>query len=53
MPHLNLREIENRPHRYWNVDGLPEIVMGALWVLWGLAFLSPDLFLKGGWTNVH
>lgn len=35
----DLADIDRRPLRYWNVDGIPELVMGALWMLWGSAWL--------------
>jgi hypothetical protein len=35
----NLADIDRRPVQYWNVDGIPELVMGALWMLWGCAWL--------------
>jgi hypothetical protein len=38
----DLREIERRAQRYWDVDGLPELVMGFLWVCWGGAWLIGD-----------
>ena len=36
------KEIERRPQRYWNVDGLPEVVMGFLFILWGGLTLIGD-----------
>lgn len=39
MQHPNLDDITRRPQRYWNVDGLPELIMGLLWLLWGGAWL--------------
>lgn len=30
-----------RPKRYWNVDGIPEIAIGAFWLLWGVIVLLP------------
>jgi hypothetical protein len=39
MAHPDFVEIARRPVRYWNVDGLPELVMGCLWALWGGAWL--------------
>jgi hypothetical protein len=39
MQHPNLDDIERRPRQYWNVDGLPELIMGLLWMLWGGAWL--------------
>lgn len=31
----DLDSIEARPRQYWNADGIPELVMGAVWVVWG------------------
>jgi hypothetical protein len=28
-----------RSQRYWNADGLPELIMGVLWMVWGSAWL--------------
>lgn len=39
MQYPNLDDIGRRPQQYWNVDGLPEVVMGLLWMLWGGAWL--------------
>jgi hypothetical protein len=30
-----------RPKRYWNADGIPEIAIGAFWLLWGIVVLVP------------
>ncbi|MBN1568922.1 MAG: hypothetical protein JXA73_13820 [Acidobacteria bacterium] len=42
MEYPNLDEVELRSKRYWNVDGIPEIVMGCLWIVLGGAFLLRD-----------
>ncbi|MBI4892875.1 MAG: hypothetical protein HY821_19790 [Acidobacteria bacterium] len=34
-----LRDLESRPQRYWNVDGIPELMMGLTWMVWGGAML--------------
>lgn len=34
----DLDDLARRPQRYWNVDGLPELMMGVLWMLWGGAW---------------
>lgn len=47
---LNLDEIARRPQRYWDVDGLPELMMGLLWMLWGGAWLLGDT-LPRGWRS--
>jgi hypothetical protein len=31
----DLDSIEARPRQYWNADGIPELVMGAVWIAWG------------------
>lgn len=47
---LNLDEIARRPQRYWDVDGLPELMMGLLWMLWGGAWLLGDT-LPDDWRS--
>jgi hypothetical protein len=37
-----LRDLEERPRRYWHVDGIPELVMGLVWIVWGLALIVGD-----------
>jgi hypothetical protein len=39
MQQPNLDDIARRPQKYWDVDGLPELMMGLLWMLWGGAWL--------------
>jgi MFS family permease len=39
MEHVDLHELARRPARYWTLDGLPELMHGALWVVWGGAWL--------------
>jgi hypothetical protein len=51
MAQAELHELEQRPQRYWNVDGIPELVMGGLWLLWGGAFLIGEA-LPRGWVGV-
>ncbi len=29
-----LREVVARPRRYWDADGIPELAIGAFWLLW-------------------
>jgi hypothetical protein len=41
-----LRNLEDRPKRYWNVDGIPELMMGLVWTLWGGALLLGDALPK-------
>ena len=47
MEYPDLAEVERRPRRYWNLDGIPEFIMGGLWVVWGFAFLVSS-YLPGG-----
>jgi hypothetical protein len=44
---INLSEIERRPARYWNADGLPELMMGVLWTLWGGSWLLGESLEHG------
>jgi hypothetical protein len=53
MQYPDMKEIERRPKRYWNVDGLPDLVMGALWILWGLALALPSWLPSGSWLNYY
>ena len=39
MEPLDLNDIARRPSRYWNLDGLPELMLGLLWMVWGSAWL--------------
>ena len=39
MDRVDLAELERRPVRSWNVDGLAELVLGVAWMLWGGAWL--------------
>ncbi|MBN9658530.1 MAG: hypothetical protein J0H49_10155 [Acidobacteria bacterium] len=43
----NLKEIEGRPMRSWNMDGLQEMIMGILWILWGGLWLLGQELPKG------
>lgn len=36
-----LKAALTRPKRYWNEDGIPEIAIGAFWLLWGVIVLIP------------
>jgi hypothetical protein len=44
---FDLNEIPRRPSKYWNVDGLPELSMGALWLAWGGLWLIGGALPKG------
>lgn len=49
---LVLDEVQRRSTRYWNVDGLPELMMGLVWMLWGGAWLLGQS-LPRGVSNVY
>jgi peptidoglycan/LPS O-acetylase OafA/YrhL len=42
MQQPNLDDVARRSQKYWDVDGLPELMMGLLWMLWGGAWLLGD-----------
>lgn len=50
---FNLGEIERRPSKYWNVDGLPELMMGLLWVVWGSSWLFGQSLQRGTLWNMY
>ena len=52
MERLDLDEIARRPQKYWTADGLPELVMGVLWMLWGTAWLAGDAIPRE-WANLY
>lgn len=39
-----LHDATQRSQRYWISDGIPMIVMGAFWILWGAVLLLPMIF---------
>jgi multisubunit Na+/H+ antiporter MnhB subunit len=51
--HPDLREIEQRSRRYWNVDGIPELMMGLVWMLWGGALILGQALPKGAVAGVY
>ncbi|HSC26728.1 MAG TPA: hypothetical protein VLD67_05615 [Vicinamibacterales bacterium] len=53
MPHPTLDEIERRPQQYWDVDGLPELIMGLLWMIWGAAWLFGDTLPRDWRWNAY
>lgn len=44
----DLRDLERRPRRYWHVDGIPELVMGLVWLVWGAALLLEEALPREG-----
>lgn len=53
MEYTDLAEVEGRPLRYWYLDGIPDLVLGAVWILWGVAFLIPNYLPKGSWLGIY
>lgn len=49
---LDLHDLETRPIRYWHVDGLPELVMGLVWLIWGGALLVGEALPRGTVANL-
>lgn len=47
MDRPDLDEIARRPQKYWTADGLPELVMGGLWITWGAAWLVGEAVPRG------
>ena len=50
---LNVLDAEKRAQRYWNVDGLPELMMGLLWIVWGAAWLVGQGLPRGSVSNIY
>jgi hypothetical protein len=53
MEYPDLKEIERRPKQYWNADGLPDLLFGFVWILWGIGFLLPELLPAGSWQPYY
>jgi hypothetical protein len=53
MEYPTVKEIERRPRQYWNADGLPDLMMGSLWILWSVAFILPELLPAGKWLGYY
>jgi hypothetical protein len=51
METVDLQDIARRPQRYWNADGLPELMMGLLWIVWGGAWIVGERIPRGGVYN--
>lgn len=49
----DLAEIEGRPVRSWNIDGLQELMMGVLWIIWGGAFLVGQTLPKNWMSALY
>ena len=48
-----LRDLEDRPKRYWHVDGIPELIMGLVWILWGGAVLLGNALPKSSGARAY
>ncbi len=53
MEYPDLKEIERRPRQYWNADGLPDLTVGSLWIIWGAAFILPEVLPQGSWLRYY
>lgn len=42
-----LRNLEGRAAKYWHADGIPELVMGVLWIVWGGTWLIGQRIPRG------
>ena len=49
----DLADLEHRAQHYWTADGLPELVMGLLWVVWGISWLVGESLPRGPVWNVY
>ncbi|MCX6626721.1 MAG: hypothetical protein NTW28_03705 [Candidatus Solibacter sp.] len=46
----DLTQVARRPLRYWNSDGLPELVLGGVWAIWVLCLVPLEFVPAGRWT---
>jgi hypothetical protein len=44
---MDLKDIGQRQPKYWSVDGLPQLVTGVGWLLWGGVYLIGLALLEG------
>ncbi len=51
MTQPDIEEVAGRPRRYWNVDGMPCLAIGLLWMLWGGYILLMDMPLPRPWQG--
>ena len=49
---VDVRDLERRATKYWHADGLPELVMGLLWIVWGAAWLVGQALPRGPVWNI-
>jgi hypothetical protein len=51
--HAELRDLADRPRRYWNVDGIPELMMGLVWIIWGGALILGESIPRGSFFGLY
>ncbi len=51
MAKPDIEEVAGRPRRYWNVDGLPALVIGVLWMVWGGYIVLVEMPLPRSWRG--
>jgi hypothetical protein len=49
--HIDFADLSRRPLKHWSMDGIPEITMGSLWILWGGSMLLSDVLPPGDATD--
>ena len=50
---VDLKAIEHRSTKYWDIDGLPELIMGLMWMVWGGAMVLGRTLPRGAVWNVY
>ena len=50
---VGLTQLARRPQQSWNVDGLPELVLGVVWIVWGAAWLAGRALPPGPSQDVY
>jgi hypothetical protein len=50
---IDVGEMERRAKKYWTVDGLPELVMGGLWMVWGAAWIVGESLPRGRVSDLY
>ena len=51
--HADLHDLADRPRRYWNVDGIPELMMGLVWIVWGGALILGERIPRGSAFSLY
>jgi hypothetical protein len=50
---IDLNEVAMRPLRYWDSDGLPDIVLGGVWLIWALCLVPLPFIPSGPWAVLY